>query len=267
MGWFCNNLTNVTLAGVVNIQSNAFAECTSLASVTIAGGVIGFQAFFACSTFLPPPGLPQPTVITGLSNLTLGNGVSSIGNGAFQGALIGSVTIPDSITYIPDDAFAGCAELTNVIISASVTNIEDFAFDQDPKLTNVLFLGNAPAVVDTGDQGVFAYDANVTVYYLPGTTGWSNTFGTTIYYPDGAPTALWNPVIQTGDGSLGVSSGQFGFNITGIANIPIVVEACTNLADPVWVPLQSMTLTNGSVFFRAPNWTNFPVRYYGIGFP
>ena len=64
-----------------------------------------------------------------------------------------------------------------------------------------------------------------------------------------------------------VSNGQFGFNVTGTPNIPVVVEACTNLANPVWTPLQSMTLTNGSVYFSDPNWTNYPARYYGIGFP
>jgi hypothetical protein len=101
---------------------------------------------------------------------------------------------------------------------------------------------------------------------LPGTTGWSNSYGSIQPYP-GAPTVLWNPVIQASGLGFGVSNSQFGFNITGTANIPVVVEACTNLANPVWTPLQSMTLTNGSVYFGDPNWTNFPVRFYGIGFP
>ena len=60
---------------------------------------------------------------------------------------------------------------------------------------------------------------NNTVYYLPGTTGWSSTFA-------GGPAILWNPVIQTGDGSFGVQNNQFGFNITGTNNFTFVVEAC-----------------------------------------
>jgi hypothetical protein len=39
---------------------------------------------------------------------------------------------------------------------------------------------------------------------------------------------LWgggNPQIQTADGGFGVRSNQFGFNITGNTNIPVVVES------------------------------------------
>ena len=80
----------------------------------------------------------------------------------------------------------------------------------------------------------------------------------------GLPTALWNPTLQ----GAGISNGQFGFNIAGAGQaFPIVVEACTNLANPVWMPLQSMTLTNGLVYFTDTNWSNYPARYYGIGFP
>ena len=101
----------------------------------------------------------------------------------------------------------------------------------------------------------------MTVYYLPGTTGWSNTY-------QGVPAVLWNPVVQTAGGSFVISNNQFGFNITNgsTTNIPIVVEACTNLANPVWTPLTNVTLTN-KFYFSDPQWTNYPTRYYGIGFP
>jgi len=99
----------------------------------------------------------------------------------------------------------------------------------------------------------------VTVYYLPGTTGWGPTFC-------GRPTALWNPQLQTSDTSFGVGPNGFGFNITG-TNIPIVVQACTNLTSQAWVPLQSFNLTNGSVYFSDPQWTNHPARFYRLRWP
>jgi len=79
---------------------------------------------------------------------------------------------------------------------------------------------------------------------------------------------LWNPVIQTTGGTPGVRTNQFGFTITNTTttNIPIAVDACTNLANPVWTQLRSLTLTN-SFYFSDPQWTNYHVRYYGIGFP
>ena len=87
---------------------------------------------------------------------------------------------------------------------------------------------------------------------------WSNTLAS-------VPALLWNPLIQTGDGSFGISNNQFGFNVTGITNIPIVVEACTNLASPVWTPLQ--TLANGLFYFNEPLLTNSPGRFYRISSP
>jgi hypothetical protein len=245
----CYGLTNVTILGSPNIGQYAFIGLP-LIRVYIAGGAIGIYAFQNC---------------TNLTNLTLGDGVTSIGLAAFSDDPISSLFIPGSVTQIGSDAFF-CPGLTNVIFAAGVASIDDLAFGYDYDLTNVVFLGNAPAVINSGDLAVFVF-CPATVYYLPGTTGWSNTFGTCIYYADGAPTVLWNPVIQTSGSNFGVRNGQFGFDITGNTNIPIVVEACTNLANPVWTPLANGTLTNGSFHFSEPLQPNSPARYYGIGFP
>jgi len=74
-------------------------------------------------------------------------------------------------------------------------------------------------------------------------------------------------VIQTGDGNFGVQANHFGFDITGTANIPIVVEACSNLASPVWTSLQSLTLTNGLFYFSDPAPANASGSYYQIASP
>ncbi len=78
---------------------------------------------------------------------------------------------------------------------------------------------------------------------------------------------LWNPVIQTGDGSFGVSNNQFGFNISGTNNFTVVVQACADLACPVWISLQTVTLTNGSCYFSEPLQSNNCGRYYSLGEP
>jgi hypothetical protein len=65
---------------------------------------------------------------------------------------------------------------------------------------------------------VFLNDTNATVYYLPGTTGWSSTFG-------GPSAMLWNPSFQTTNADFGIQSNCFSFIITGTINIPIVLEA------------------------------------------
>ncbi len=139
-----------------------------------------------------------------------------------------------------------------------MTTIDDEAFAVCTTLAGVYFKGNAPALSAPGD--VFYYSSNVTVYYLPGTTGWGPTYA-------GRPTMLWNPQVQTTDGSLVLRQNGFGFNIAGTAGIPIVVEASTNLEAGSWIPLQSCTLTNGLIYFSDPQWTNYSRRNYRIPSP
>jgi hypothetical protein len=83
---------------------------------------------------------------------------------------------------------------------------------------------------------------------------------------------LWNPQAQTDDAVFGVQSNEFGFNIIGNSNLVVVVEACTNLANPVWSPVSTNTLntfigTNGMSYFGDPQWTNYPSRFYGFSWP
>jgi hypothetical protein len=126
----------------------------------------------------------------------------------------------------------------------------------------VYFKGDAPTpgTFMPGPVYVFGGDDPTTVYYLPGTSGWGATYA-------GRPAVRWNPHAQTNDGSFGVRQNQFGFNITGTPDILIVVEASNRLAPQAWVLLQSCTLTNGSIYFSDPEWTNYPGRLYRIRSP
>ena len=47
----------------------------------------------------------------------------------------------------------------------------------------------------------------------------------------------------------------------------VVVEASTNLANPIWSPLATNTLTSGSSYFSDPQWTNYPGRFYRLRWP
>jgi hypothetical protein len=42
------------------------------------------------------------------------------------------------------------------------------------------------------------------------------------------------------------------------------VEAATNLANPVWIPVSISTLTSGTNYFSDPQWTNYPDRFYRV---
>jgi hypothetical protein len=151
-----------------------------------------------------------------------------------------------------------------VTIPNSVTSIGGAAFQECPSLTSVYFTGNAPS--PNNDSTVFegaspSYPNDpATVYYLPGTTGWGAMF-------DGQPTAPWflpNPLILNHSAGFGVQPGGFGFTISWATNVSVVVEAATNLANPVWIPVSISTLTGGTNYFSDPQWTNYPERFYRL---
>jgi hypothetical protein len=96
-----------------------------------------------------------------------------------------------------------------------------------------------------------------TIFYLPNTSGWSNTFAS-------LPTALWLPQVLTGDPRFGVRSNQFGFNISWASGQAVVVEAATNLSNPVWTPVTTNTLTSRTSYFSDAAWTSYPQRFYRL---
>src|SRR5258706_14923428 len=62
--------------------------------------------------------------------------------------------------------------------------------------------------------------------------------------------------------SASTAGGNFGFNITGPTNATIVIEVCTNLANPAWIPLTTNVLSNGTSYFSDAHWTNYPYGFY-----
>ncbi len=78
---------------------------------------------------------------------------------------------------------------------------------------------------------------------------------------------LWSPLALTSDPGFGVRTNRFGFTITGASNLVVVVEACTNLSNPVWQPAGTNTLTNGTSYFSDAFWTSYPSHFYRFRSP
>ena len=123
----------------------------------------------------------------------------------------------------------------------------------------------------TGGWSAFTGDAYLTIPLGPGTTnvirftGGNGGVNVDCVTFTPIPPPPWNAQVQF-DSSFGVLSNQFGFNVAG-ANWSFVVEARTNLSDPIWTPLTTDTISHGCSYFGDPQWTNFPIRYYRVRSP
>lgn len=112
--------------GSLIVKSNSFSNC-DVSTAVISGKAIGENAFSNNS---------------GLTDVTIIDGVTSIGNSAFAYCTsLPSITIPNSVTNIGDYAFQDCTSLTSITIPDSVTSLGDSAFTGCTGLTNAT-IGN-----------------------------------------------------------------------------------------------------------------------------
>ena len=136
----CSSLTSITIPdSVTEIGSFAFRDCSSLTSVTIPDSVteIGYYAFFGCSSLTSVTIPDSVTTIayyafaccSSLTSITIPDSVTTICARAFYlCSSLRSITIPDSVTEIKSAAFEDCSSLTSITIPDSVTKIEGYAF-------------------------------------------------------------------------------------------------------------------------------------------
>ena len=120
-------LGEVNPNGNSKIGQQAFEGCTDLTSVDFGYGwkEIGTQAFTGCSA---------------LKDIVLPEGVEYIRNGAFSGAAIEAIHLPNTLKVIEENAFV-CEKLKTITIPASVEKIKAHAFQNNKALTDVYVLG------------------------------------------------------------------------------------------------------------------------------
>ncbi|MBR2978023.1 MAG: leucine-rich repeat protein [Oscillospiraceae bacterium] len=103
-----------------------------------ATGVLAISGTGAMTNWSSSSNVPWYSYRSKIKTVTIGNGVTSIGNDAFYGcSSLTSVTIPDSVTSIGSYAFSGCSSLTGITIPDGVTSIGGFAFYGCSSLTSI----------------------------------------------------------------------------------------------------------------------------------
>ena len=73
--------------------------------------------------------------------------VTSIGNGAFYGCCLTSITISESLTSIGNGAFRGCSGLTSITLPQSLIYINRYAFYNCINLKEIICLARREPLV------------------------------------------------------------------------------------------------------------------------
>ncbi len=222
-GYLSGNLTIPSEIGgypVVAIGDDAFEGCTGLTSVTIPEGVtsIGNSAFEDC---------------LGLTSVTIPEGVTSIGKLAFyQCSELFDITIPNSVTSIGESAFCRCRKLTSTTIPDNVTSIGDAAFEGCEGLTSITI----PSSVTSIGEKAFVSCSGLTSVTIPegvtsiGSSAFKDCTGlTSVTIPDGV-TSIGNTAFCNCSGLRSVTIPE------GVADVGYgVFGGCTRLTKDSFV--------------------------------
>jgi hypothetical protein len=207
----------------------------------------GSDATVTGCTSTCPTTLVIPSTLGGYS-------VTTIGDSAFDGNSLTSVTIPNSVTSIGAYAFLSNA-LTTVTIGSSVTSIGTSAFEANALTTVTIgnsvttigtnaFWGNAlttvtiPNSVTTIGNYAFIYNALTSVTFM----GDAPTAGTSVFYGNSGLTSVRKLLTANGWGSTwsGVAvvtvpvlsdNGFSYFQISGAATITGCDPTCPTILD------------------------------------
>lgn len=220
-------ITSVTIpASVTEIGSNAFAGCTNLTSVnyegdwsnlTIQSGNPAVQDA-ANEQLFDFEFTPDNTAVIvkhyrgAAADVTIpscykGKPVTAINNAAFPNSAVTSVTIPDSITSIPDAAFVNCSKLTNISIPNSVTAIGSFAFEGCTKLESITL----PSSLLTISEFLFYDCSQLTTIHIPDSVSSIRTYA---FYNCGKLETIRIPVSVTSIGSYAFDDCPSSMTVT-----------------------------------------------------
>jgi hypothetical protein len=256
----CGSLATMRIpASVTSLSGPLFENCHSLTNIAVEpanafySSLDGVLFDKAQTTLMEYPrgrsgGYTVPETVTaiarascyntdGLTSLTIGGGVTSLGEYAFQ----------------------RCDSLETVTIGSGLTALGRSVFADCPLLQGVYIGSDAPAVHD--EPVLFANATNVTVYYLPDTSGWTGVFGE-------RPTAPWLPRVQTDRATFGMFGEAFGFNVIWASGRLVAIDGTTKLTNPAaWTQVGAVLLEGGSGRFIDLNSSSRTTRIYRLRAP
>ena len=177
----CKNLTSITIpSSVTNIGNRAFYDCPSLTTINVANdnpiycsvdGVLFnknrttliLYPSAKSGSYAIPDGVTRIEKsaffnCTNLTSVTIPNSVKIIEDQAFASSDFTSLIIGNGITYFGTEAFQYCTSLTSVILVNGLKSIGDYAFQYCSSLTSVTI----PNSVTSIGGGAFEYCSSLT---------------------------------------------------------------------------------------------------------
>ena len=269
---FFNNdtVTSVVIPDtVVRIGSSAFASLGAIERVAIPNSVthIGRAAFQACpelqSVVVPDSvqTLERGTFqsCSKLAKVVLGNGITHLDLRTFENCRsLESIKIGNEVTTIDREVFMNCQSLKTIVIPGKVASLGSMVFCDCRFLETLIFQGNAPAHSPYFDAFL---GCNVsTVYYMPGTTGWSSKYCTRPAFP-------WHLQMERSNAGFAEANQGFQFTVTGPTNLAVVIEVCSDLGNPMWERLATNVLSAGTFQFTDPEPVSLSGRFYRTRWP
>ncbi len=205
---YCTSLTSITIPSTVTSMGDApLVGCTSLTSITVAAGNTSYSAIGGA--LYSDGGTVLVAYPSASGSVTIPEGVTSIGNGAFAGCTsLTSVTIPEGVTSIGYDAFAACTSLTAVTIPSTITAIEYGTFASCTSLTSVTIPDSVTSIESFAFEGctsltsvTFPSSASLgtDVFSGSGIASVSSSGGTTTYLFASIPDQVWTGSAVTPD--------------------------------------------------------------------
>ena len=247
-------------SSVISIGNWVFNMCPGLEKIIVDANNPKYDSREHCDAIIETA---TNELIVGCKNTIIPNGVTSIEYQAFAGCTsLTEITIPNSVTFIGAGAFLACTGLTTITIPNSVTTIETDAFKGCAGLTNVTIGSGVTSIVCSDFSG------------CTGLTSITVDSGNSVYRSEG------NCLIRKSDNTLilgcktsvipsGVTSiGERAFSgCTGLTSIEIsssvttiqsyVFNGCTGLTS-IEIP-NSVTFIGGFVFNGCTGLTSITV--------
>ena len=165
----CYNIIAINIpASVTSISDGAFSACMGIKTITVEME----NKNYICDEYgvlynIDKSTLFQHPVASTRTNFVIPDSVCEIGSYAFCGAeyLLGELTVPKGVTFIPKYAFFACARLSNINLHDNITGIDEYAFFACQNLTGM----SIPQKTEYIGDRAFASCAKLKTLSLPET--------------------------------------------------------------------------------------------------